>query len=76
MRTVTLVPLVLGVSVLAGATVMLTPVSARQANGTAVAIDPDDIGGVVTGPTCVSVLIGSPIFAVRANATSFSTKRS
>ena len=50
MRTVTLVPLVLGVSVLAGATVMLTPVSARQANGTAVAIDPDDIGGVVTGP--------------------------
>ena len=30
-------------------------------------------GRLVTGPTCVSISIGLPIFAVLANATSFST---
>src|SRR5688572_25216294 len=50
MRTARLVPVVLGVLGLAVAATMLTGVSARQANSDAVAIDGDDIGGVVTGP--------------------------
>ena len=50
MSRVKLIPLVLAIMVALVTTAVVTRVSARQAGDAAVAIDGDDIGGVVTGP--------------------------
>ena len=50
MQTAKLLKFVLAALVVVLVSTLLTRVSARQAAGNGVAIDPDDIGGVVTGP--------------------------
>jgi hypothetical protein len=50
MHKTKLIPVVLALIAISVATVVVARVSAQQAGGAAVAIDADDIGGVVTGP--------------------------